>query len=146
MDDQTIRMMQLSKQGYACSQIMMQLALDLRGGENPALIRSMAGLAYGCGSGGGSCGVLTGGACVIGLYAAKGADGESESDRFMPMLQQLSDWFSETVGRRHGGVTCDAIVGETGAVASQGTCGQIVLDTFAKVIEILMENEFDPAG
>jgi hypothetical protein len=148
MDDHMIRMLQLSQKGYACSQIVMQMVLDLRGEENPSLIRAMAGLAYGlgCGFGEGTCGALTGGACVLALYAAKGSDDETESDRFMPMLEQLSDWFSEAVGSHYGGITCEAVVGDAGPAASVRNCGQIVADTFAKTVGILVENGFDLSG
>jgi hypothetical protein len=83
MDDHMIRMMQLSQKGYVCSQIIMQLGLDMREEENPSLIRAMAGPAYGCGSGKATCGALIGGVCLLALYAAKGSDDESESDSFI---------------------------------------------------------------
>lgn len=146
MDDTTIRMMQLSGKGYACSQVMMQMALEYRGEENPSLVRAMAGTAYGCGSGAGTCGALTGGAAVLALYAAKGADAETESERFMPMLQELADWFAQTVGEQYGGITCAAVTGEDGAGAALQQCGGIVAQTFSKALAILMENGFDLAG
>lgn len=145
MNDHMIRMMQLAQKGYSCSQIVMQMALDMRGEENPFLIRAMAGLAYGCGFGHGTCGALTGSACVLALYAAKDPDNASEPDRLMPMLQTLSDWFSQTIGARHNGVTCEAISGKDSTV-SMLHCGQIVSDTFSKTVEILAENEFDLSG
>jgi hypothetical protein len=146
MDDHMIRMMQLSKKGYVCSQIIMQMVLDIRGEENPSLIRALAGLGYGCGSGQATCGALTAGACVLALYAAKGSDDETESNLFMPMLEQLSDWFSQKIVGGDGGITCDAIVGENGPAVSKGKCGQIVFDTFKKTLEILVENGFDLSG
>jgi Putative redox-active protein (C_GCAxxG_C_C) len=146
MDDHLIRMMQLSRKGFVCSQIIMQMALDIRGEKNPSLIRSMAGLGFGCGSGQGTCGAMTAGACVLALYAAKGADDETESNLFMPMLEQLSGWFAQRVGGDGGGITCDAIVGENGPAVSKGKCGQIVSDTYAKTLEILVENGFDLSG
>jgi hypothetical protein len=63
MDDTMIRMMRLAQKGFTCSQILLLLALEARGEQNPALVRAAAGLAYGCGTGKGSCGVLTGGSC-----------------------------------------------------------------------------------
>ena len=47
MDDLTIRMLQLAHQGYACSQVMILLALEACGRSNPDLVRCMAGPAYG---------------------------------------------------------------------------------------------------
>jgi len=143
MDDSMIQMMRLAQKGYTCSQILILLALEVRGEQNPALVRAAAGLAYGCGTGKGSCGVLTGGSCVIGLFAGKGSDGEQESERFLLMLQDLSDWFSERVGKEYGGIECQAIVGEEGPGAARQRCGAILAETYAKVVEILIANGFE---
>ena len=145
MDETMIRMMRLAQKGYTCSQILILLALEARGEQNPALVRAAAGLAYGCGTGKGSCGVLTGGSCVIALFAGKGSDEEQESERFMLMLQELSDWFSEHVGSQYGGIECQAIVGEEGPAAARQRCGSILAETYAKVMEILFINGFDPS-
>ena len=114
MDEARIRMMTLGQKGYYCSQILMLMILEARGEENDSLVRSMAGLAFGCGGGSGSCGAFTGGSCVLALYAGKGRDDERESDLFPLMLQELSDWFRQRVGGEYGGIDCDAIVGEDG--------------------------------
>ena len=127
MDETMIRMMQLGQQGYSCSQIMMLLGLQVRAESNPGLVRAMAGLAYGCGSGHGTCGVLTGGCCLLALYAGKGSDEETESDRM-------------------GLMSCDAIVGESGPEASRQRCGTILAATYAKVMEILSTNGIDPSS
>ena len=143
MDDTMIRMMRLAQKGYTCSQILILLALEAKGEQNPALVRAAAGLAYGCGTGKGSCGVLTGGSCVIALFAGKGSDEEQESEKFMMMLQDLSDWFSERVGGQYGGIECQAIVGEEGPASARQRCGGILAETYAKVVEILIANGFD---
>ena len=143
MDDTMIRMMRLAQKGYTCSQILILLALEARDEQNPALVRAAAGLAYGCGTGKGSCGVLTGGSCVIALFAGKGSDEEQESEKFMMMLQDLSDWFSERVGGQYGGIDCQAIVGEEGPAAARQRCGSILAETYAKVVEILIANGFE---
>jgi hypothetical protein len=144
MDDTMIRMMRLAQKGYSCSQILFLLALGGGYEKNPALIRSMAGLAYGCGSGIGTCGVFTGGSCLLALYAGKGQDEEKESEQFPLMLQELSDWFFERVGGQYGGIDCEAIVGEEGPGAARQRCGMIVGETYAKVMEILVSNGFEP--
>lgn len=143
MDATEIRMMQLAGKGYTCSQIMMQLALELRGEENPGLVCAMAGLAYGCGAGDGTCGVLTGGCCILGLYAGKGSDGQQASERLMLMLTELSEWFSHQVGTRYGGIECQAIVGDEGPAASARRCGEMIAMTYAKVLDILADKSFD---
>jgi hypothetical protein len=143
MDDSMIQMMRLAQKGYTCSQILILLALEVRGEQNPALVRAAAGLAYGCGTGKGSCGVLTGGSCVIALFAGKGSDEEQESEKYMMMLQELSDWFSEHVGSQYGGIECQAIVGEEGPASARQRCGGILAETYAKVMEILIANGFE---
>lgn len=146
MDDTLIRMLQLGQQGFTCSQIIILLGLELRGESNPGLVRAMGGLAYGCGSGRGSCGVLTGGSCLIGLYAGKGSAEETQSDRMALMLQELSEWFSRHTGCAADDMSCDAIVGEAGPLASRQRCGAILAETYAKVMEILADNSIDPLG
>jgi L-cysteine desulfidase len=103
----------------------------------------MGGLAFGCGGGCGTCGVMTGASCMIALFAGKGSDEETASEQFMLMLSELTDWFSETYGSRHGGITCDAIVGDEGPRSAMSRCGQMVADTYKKAIEILMANDFE---
>jgi hypothetical protein len=146
MNDLMIRMLQLSQKGYACSQILIRLFLEARGEDNPELVRAMAGLAYGCGTGRATCGTLTGGCCALALYAGKGQDDEAGSERLMLMLQELSDWFEERVGKPNGGIACETIVGAEGPAAARQRCGEIVADTYAKVLEILTANGFDPSG
>ena len=65
MDDTSLRLAQLSAQGLCCSQILMQLALEDMGADNPPLIRAMAGLCEGSG-GGGLCGPGRGRRAVVG--------------------------------------------------------------------------------
>jgi hypothetical protein len=143
MDDALIRILQLARKGYNCSQILILLALEARDEQSPALVRAAAGLAYGCGTGKGSCGVLTGGSCVLALFAGKGSDEEHGSNKFILMLQELSDWFSEHVGGKYGGIECQAIVGEEGLSAARQRCGAILVETYTKVMAILISNGFD---
>ena len=146
MDATRIRMLELGAQGYTCSQVMILLGLEIRGETNPGLVRAMAGLAYGCGSGDGTCGVLTGGCCLLALYAGKGADKETQADRLAVMLQELGDWFCRHTESTPGGISCNAIVGEAGPAASRQRCAAILAETYAKVMEILSANAFDPMG
>ena len=74
MDDVFGRMLELSRKGYFCAQILMQLALDAEGKDCPELIRAMGGLNAGIGFSGGPCGALTGGACFL-AYFSEGLDG-----------------------------------------------------------------------
>jgi hypothetical protein len=146
MEDTLIRLMQLAGKGYSCSQIILLMGLEARGETNPGLVRAMAGLAYGCGSGQASCGALTGACCLLALYAGKGGDDEQQSEQLMAMLQDLSDWFMERIGGPAGGLACETIVGQEGPAASRQRCGTIVAETYAKVMEILLTYQIDPAG
>jgi hypothetical protein len=146
MDETTLQILRFSQKGYSCAQIVILLALTPMGTENPMLVRAMAGLAYGCGEGKGSCGVLTGGCCLISLFAAKGRDDETASDRLPVMIAEFSDWFLHSFGAKNGEMTCEAIVGEQGIAAAQQRCGLMVSQVYPKVLEILLSNGFDPAA
>jgi hypothetical protein len=146
MEDRTIQMLKLAGRGYTCSQIMILMGLELRGETNPGLVRAMAGLAYGCGTGQASCGVLTGGSCLLALFAGKGSDDETGSEKLTAMLQDFLGWFGERIGDPSGALACEALVGQEGPTASRQRCGELLIDTFAKVLEILQTYEFDLSG
>jgi hypothetical protein len=145
MDDLTIRMMQLSARGYCCSQILALLALETQGRENSDLVRALAGLCLGGGNSGGTCGVLSGAACLLALYAGKGSDGERTDERLPLMYAELTDWFSDIVGGAYGGVRCADILGDGERQPQPGRCGPILHSTYQQVQKILTENGFDPA-
>jgi hypothetical protein len=150
MDELMLRMLQLSAKGYLCSQILMKLALELRGEENPALVRAMAGPGYGCGSGAATCGALVGGCCVLALYTGNsesgrhGARAELGSEALRPMQAALTDWFEKRVGGQDGGTTCDRIVGAGGPAANRQRCGVIVAETYTQTMAILAAHGIDP--
>ena len=100
MDEYALEMLNLARQGFYCSQIVVLLGLEVRGEENPALVRALAGLSYGGGGGRGSCGAFTGACCLLGLFAGRGRAEEEESPHLMLMLEELSDWFAAQ--GRHG--------------------------------------------
>jgi C_GCAxxG_C_C family probable redox protein len=141
MDDLMFRMMDLKSKGFYCSQIMMLLALEAQEKENPDLTRAMAGLAFGVGIGE-VCGALTGGACILSLYAGKGTEEDEEHFCLMSMLNDLGEWFRETYGGQYGGISCNTIT-EDGTLRNE-RCGAVVAATYQKVLELLIENDFDP--
>jgi Putative redox-active protein (C_GCAxxG_C_C) len=140
MDDLLIRMLRWSQKGYNCSQILFLQALEERGASNPELVRAVAGLAYGCGTGRATCGTLTGGCCLLAFLG--GSDDQPAPEQLPVMLQELSDWFDTRIGQAQGGVACDAIVGDAGPTAARQTCGALISETYAKVMEILVEHGF----
>ncbi|MGD0844105.1 MAG: DVU_1555 family C-GCAxxG-C-C protein [Geobacteraceae bacterium] len=141
MDQTMLRMMELDYNGYYCSQILMILALEAQGKNDPDLVRAMGGLAHGSGFDDGICGTLTGAACLLGLYASKGSDEEHEDEQLKFMLKDLGDWFEQTFGRRYGDVTCEAIVGDRTEMRQR--CAAVVEETYTKVLELLSAGGYD---
>lgn len=141
MDQTTFRIMELDYNGYYCSQILLNLALEAQGKSDPDLVRAMGGLAHGLGNGNGICGTLSGAACLLALYAGKGADHEYEDENLKHMLRDLYDWFEQTFGKRYGDVTCEAIVGDRTEMRRR--CAEVVAETYGKVLELLCAGGYD---
>lgn len=141
MEQIQLRMMELSYNGYYCSQILLMLGLEAQGKSNPDLIRVMGGLANGCGFSGGPCGTLTGAACLLSLYAGKGTDAEYPDENLAYMLRDLGEWFTQTYGSRYGDTTCATIIGDRTEMRQR--CGAIVAETYAKVMELLLAAGYD---
>ena len=142
-DEIVNRMIQLAESKYNCSQIMMLLALEQEGRENPELVRAMSGLGDGCGFFKETCGIMTGAAGILAWHAGKGANDEEESEKLLPMLEELGDWFRQEIGAKYAGTRCHEIVGDlVGTDDGKQICGSIIFQTFGKVNEILAGNEF----
>ena len=144
LNDTGLRMMELAGKGYCCSQIIIFLALDELGRENPDFIRGAAGLCNGLGDCSGPCGVYTGAALLLGLYAGKGLDIEEPADALPLMLESLRDWFAEAT-LQHGGSTCSGILSGNCEHPDPAVCGGLINDAYAKVRDVLVENGFNPA-
>lgn len=132
------RVMDLSRYGYFCSQILAILTLETVGEENPGLVKAMAGLNGGVGFSGGCCGCMTGGACVISYFTGKGADTERDDVHNKGALKEFTDWFEEEMLAMYGGVDCRDITGGNPAKRVE-YCPQIIAETFEKCMEILTE-------
>ena len=143
--DEMDRLIELRKQGFFCSQILILLGLELQGKDNPDLVRAMHALAGGLGFTGETCGSLLGGASLLGLYAGKGTPAEDENLKLNFMVEDLVRWFKSDYGQKYGGIRCVDIVGDSGRNMAE-RCPLIVLSTFQKVKELLVENGFDLAG
>ncbi|HEX2966177.1 MAG TPA: C-GCAxxG-C-C family protein [Syntrophorhabdaceae bacterium] len=137
MNDTVLRLVQLKKMGYCCSQMMMILALETQKKTNPDLVRSIGGLCFGVYGTGEACGALTGGACLISMFAGKGTEEEISNDRYISMIRELSDWFHGMADEDFGGVRCDDILRK---FPDRSMCAQIVADTYEKCMAILAEN------
>ena len=137
-DEIVTRMIDLSEKQYNCSQILMALFLEQEQKENPDLMRAMSGLGDGCGFFMETCGIMTGGASVLALYAGKGNDQESESDHLLPMLQDLGDWFRQETTQKFKGTRCKDIAGDlVGTPEVKQICGGLIFQTYNKINELL---------
>jgi C_GCAxxG_C_C family probable redox protein len=143
--DEMLRMIRLAGQGFYCSQILLFMGLEAQGKSNPDLIRAMSGLAGGLGFTGDTCGALTGGACLLGLYAGRGTPEEQEDENLNLMVSELVDWFSEGYGKLYGGIRCEIILGDDPRNRT-ARCPNMVLGVYEKVKTLLSEYGFDLSG
>jgi len=124
---------------------LLFMGLEAQGKSNPDLIRAMSGLAGGLGFTGDTCGALTGGACLLGLYAGRGAPEEQEDEKLNLMVSELVDWFSEEYGKIYGGIRCEIILGDDPRNRT-ARCPNMVFGTYEKVKALLIEYGFDLSG
>jgi C_GCAxxG_C_C family probable redox protein len=143
--DELLRMLELAGQGFHCSQILVILGLEAQEKYNPDLVRAMEGLAGGVGFSGDICGALTGGVCLLALYAGRGEPDEEQDQRLNPMINSLVEWFSEEYSQCFGGIHCMEIIGDNPA-NQLSRCPKIVSGTYDKVKSLLLENGFDLSG
>lgn len=142
MDDLE-RIRELKSQGYFCSQILVQMALDLQGKENFDLVRAAHALAGGIGFNGLLCGALSGGAVMLGMYAGKGEPQDDADGRLDIMLGELVYWFKQEYGPR--GTNCDDILeGRQENIPLR--CPGMVAAVYQKCKNLLVENGFDLSG
>jgi C_GCAxxG_C_C family probable redox protein len=142
MDDMILRLMRLKAKGFCCAQIILILALEAQGKTDADLVRSAGGLCFGIYGSGEVCGALSGGACLISLYAGKGGDEEAFDDRYMAMMGELVEWFGGAADDEYGGTRCHEILEK---FPDRSICGRIVSDTYEKCMDILVSHGFDPA-
>jgi hypothetical protein len=141
MNEDAFRMMELATQGYQCSQILMLMALEGQGKQNPDLVRAMSGLLGGMGCGK-TCGALTAGCCVLALYAGKDSPESNADDRLQGMLSRFVEWFEAEYTARYGGIDCAGIV-QDDMRNKMARCPGIIMDSLEKLKEILAENNYE---
>ena len=126
------RIMELSREGLYCSQIMVQLALDAEGRENPELIEAVRGLCGGFAWSGGPCGALSGGACLLSLLG-RGLDISEREE----LVAEFHRWFAGRTAQ-FGGEDCNDITGgDRGNMFS--VCPGVIIDSYEKCVELLAE-------
>ena len=124
------RIMELSRQGLYCAQIMVQLALDAEGKENPELVQAVRGLCGGFAWSGGPCGVLSGGVCFLSLLGR-----ELPAEEKIELIGQFHAWFRERT-EQYGGENCENI--ERGDPGNMLTiCPGLIVDSYEKCVELL---------
>ncbi len=137
-----MRMLELAQQGFHCSEVILFMGLEAQGKVNPDLIKVVSSLAAGVGSSGDICGALTGGACLLGLYAGRGSAEEEADPRLPIMINELMDWFSEDAEEKYGGIHCRDII-EEDPRNMPSRCPRLVGRVHRKVKSILAENGFE---
>jgi len=140
MHDEAFRVAELSLQGFTCSHIMVTMGLDAQGRRSPELLRAMSGLAQGMGCGM-TCGVLSGGCCLLGLYAGKGGRDEDAHPSLPLMLEEFSEWFRDECQPKYGGINCADITLNDPRLKVE-RCPDLTLAAVRKVFEILEVNDF----
>jgi hypothetical protein len=144
MTDENFRVAELSLKGYKCSHILVQIGLDAQEKHNPELLRAMSGLAIGMGNGL-TCGVLTGGCCLIGMYAGTDNGEHEEHPRLPLMLEEYVEWFQEEADQRYGGIDCKTIMQSDPRLRNE-RCPGLILSAVHKAREILEANGFELDG
>ena len=126
------RIMELSREGLYCAQIMVQLALDAEGKKNPELIEAVRGLCGGFAWSGGPCGALSGGACLLSLLGRGLEISEREE-----LVAEFHRWFAGRTAQ-FGGEDCNDITGgDRGNMFS--VCPGVIIDSYEKCVELLAE-------
>jgi len=141
MNEDTFRVMDLAMQGYQCSQILMVLALEAQGKQNSDLVKAMSGLLGGMGCGK-TCGALSGGCCVLGVFAGKSSSETNADERLQGMLRRFAEWFEAEYASRYGGINCTDIV-QDDMRNRMARCPAIVIESLGKLKEILAENSYE---
>lgn len=138
------RMYKLAAQGYCCSQILILIDLEARDLQNTELVKSMAGLCGGIGGSGKTCGIVTAGACLLGIYGGKGMAEENNNSNLSKMILEYIEWFES----ENRSVDCCDIVGVDilEDIRKEGIypvkCGNIMSKSYKKLKEILEKYEF----
>ncbi len=144
-----LELLPLIKEGYCCSQLLMQLVLQGAGHENAQLIRSMQGLCFGLGGTEGPCGLLTGGACVLACFAGKGSPDEQAHQGLLPMVHEYHQWFIE-YSQSNG--LCHQVVENLNHILQDSVnnnehehirCGHLLGICWEKILELLENYNVD---
>lgn len=122
-DDVARRVSALGLAGRCCTQIMVQMALDESGAEDPLMVDAVGALCLGL-SAGRTCGALTGGLLALALRGSAPVDSE--------LGRQLVEWFEG----ENGTLECDELL-KGDPAARLTVCPAIVSRTYEEVTRLL---------
>lgn len=144
MGADAFRMFKLANSGYCCSQILIIMHLESNGMENVPLVKAMAGLCAGVGNTGKTCGIVTGGACLFGIYAGKGIDTQTRDGNLKGMIQKYVEWFEEEFESTQcvDMITVDVLNDMNNNEGYPIKCGNAIQKSYNKIIEILKEYSY----
>ncbi|NDY70692.1 redox-active protein [Desulfobacter hydrogenophilus] len=131
-----IEILKLKSKGYCCSQIMVQLVLDLADLENRELVNFARGLCMGSKLETGTCGILTAGLCILAMYAPQ------EPDLRASMQNDFKAFFTTAAPK---GIQCRQIAGAHYPNLNPETCPALLAQAHEALMNILTEHEMDPA-
>jgi len=122
-DDRAARMNELALSGRCCTQIMVQLALDEAGADNPQMVDAVGALCLGLFAGR-TCGALSGAALAMALRTSGPLDGG--------LVKELVEWFAD----QYGSIDCDDILGSD-PMSRFVTCPPLVTRTYEEAMQLL---------
>ena len=132
------RIIELSRQGFFCAQILVILGMDTDGKDNPELVRAMGGLSGGLGFTGNICGCLTGGCCLLSYFLGKGEAEEMEDPETRTAISDYVNWFKTKADEECGGDTCLKMTGNDPGKRME-LCPGLIAECYEKCIELLSE-------
>lgn len=145
----------LVRENYCCSQILTLLALRARGEENPGLIRALWGLCEGMAQSGQTCGLLSGGVCLLSYVAGRSGPDDEAHPMAVPLINEYVAWFTSRVAPC-GGTTCPGISARLGEAAGRPVpeggapdmelCGELLAECWEKLLELLAAYDIDLAS
>lgn len=132
-----MELLRLAGQGFNCSQIVLQLGLELCAQEDPGLLRMVHGLGHGLGHSGEVCGAVLGGICLLSWHAGKGGPAETAHPQLDVMVAELVDWFRTGACAAFGGIRCGDILQDQHGAPHLERCGSLASGVFEQTLALL---------
>jgi hypothetical protein len=127
--------------GQCCSQLVLRLALQCSGEDNPSLVRSLWGLCQGMAQNGQTCGILSGGVVALSYYAGLGENGAHPMA--VPLISDFVEWFNG-LPCCAGGNACPSVAGrllgldrDADPPPDLAVCGELLAQAWEKLVELL---------